>query len=260
MIFIDLVSSISRALPWLVAVSARRPHDEMVFGAKIGYALVSPNRFDTGEPIDIENASTWSGLQASTLGILGTSRIGQAVARISSERIGADVIYHHSAMSADVGFDDCGRRQSFDDVIAARALCLVLPWSADLLGQIQRNKLTQVNPESVLVVWRRALAIERALVYIGQHYVEPIQLCELAKVACVSKCQLVRRFTATLGVSPHRYQLLLRLSRAKAMLREGTCITHIAQGVGFFDHSHLNRSFRILLGMTPTQYQQSVDR
>ena len=36
--------------------------------------------------------------------------------------------------------------------------------------------------------------------------------------------------------------------------------THIAQGVGFFDHSHLDRSFRILLGMTPTQYQQSVDR
>ena len=72
-----------------------------------------------------------------------------------------------------------------------------------------------------------------------------------------SRCE---RFTATLGVSPHRFQLLLRLSRAKEMLREGTCITHIAQGVGFFDHSHLDRSFRILLGMTPTQYQQAADR
>ena len=131
---------------------------------------------------------------------------------------------------------------------------------SDVLGQIQSNKLTDISPGSVLVVWRRAPAIERALIYIGQHYVEPIQLCDLAKVACVSKCHLVRRFTATLGVSPHRFQLLLRLSHAKAMLREGTCITHIAQGVGFFDHSHLDRSFRILLGMTPTQYQQSVDR
>jgi AraC-like DNA-binding protein len=151
-------------------------------------------------------------------------------------------------------------RPTVDDVLAARAICVVLPWSEDLPEQVQKNKLTQVNPELVLVVWRRSPAIERALVYIGQHYVEPIQLCDLAKVACVSKCHLVRRFTATLGVSPHRFQLLLRLSRAKAMLREGTCITHIAQGVGFFDHSHLDRSFRILLGMTPTQYQRSVDR
>lgn len=258
MIFIDLVSSISRALPWLVAVSARRPHDEMVFGAKIGYAFVSPDRSDTGEPIDIENANTWAGLRGTTLGVLGTSRIGQAVARVTSQRFGADVICQNSTLSAGDEFDE--RRHSFDDVAAARAICLVLPWSADSLGQIQRNKFAQVNSESVLVVWRRSLAIERALIYIGQHYVEPIQLSDIAKVACVSKCHLVRRFTATLGVSPHRFQLLLRLSRAKAMLREGTCITHIAQGVGFFDHSHLDRSFRVLLGMTPTQYQQSVER
>jgi len=258
MMLVDLVSSISRALPWLVEVSAWRPHDETMFGTKIGYAFVSPRKSDPGESIDIENANTRSVLQATTLGILGQGRLAQAVARTTSQRFGADVIYHRSATSNDVDFDHWGQPRSFGDVIAARAICLVLPWSADLLGQVQKYRLTQVEPESVLVVWNRSRAIERALVYIGQHYVEPIQLCDLAKVACVSKCHLVRRFTATLGVSPHRFQLLLRLSRAKAMLREGTCITHIAQGVGFFDHSHLDRSFRVLLGMTPTQYQQSV--
>jgi AraC family transcriptional regulator len=260
MIFIDLVSSISHALPRLVAASARRAHDEMVFGSNIGYAFIPQKRSDTSEPIDIENANTWPSLQATTLGILGTSRIGQVVARTTYQRFGADVIYHGSPASVDIQSCEWGRRQSFDDVLSARAICVVLPWSADLLGQIQKNKFTHVSPKFVLVVWRRSPAIERALIYIGQHYVEPIQLCDLAKVACVSKCHLVRRFTATLGVSPHRFQLLLRLSRAKAMLREGTGITHIAQGVGFFDHSHLDRSFRILLGMTPTQYQQSVDR
>ena len=62
-----------------------------------------------------------------------------------------------------------------------------------------------------------------------------------------------------LGTTPHRYQLLLRLSRAKSMLREGICITQIAHGVGFADHSHLDRSFRVLLGMTPTQYRNTVE-
>jgi hypothetical protein len=227
MIFVDLVSSISRALPSLVAVSARRPHDEMVFGAKVGYAFVSPNTSRAGELIGIENENAWYDLQAATLGILGTSRIGQAVARITSQRFGADVICHHSTASTDSEVGDWGRRHSFDDVIAARAICLVLPWSADLLGQIQRNKLTQVNFESVLVVWRRSLAIERALIYIGQHYVEPIQLCDLAKVACVSKCHgaSVRN-----TISPHLSTSAATVA-CKAMLREGTCITHIAQGV-----------------------------
>ena len=41
MMFIDLVSAISHALPQLVAASARRAHDEMIFGSKIGYAFVS---------------------------------------------------------------------------------------------------------------------------------------------------------------------------------------------------------------------------
>jgi AraC-like DNA-binding protein len=260
MVFIDLVSAISHALPQLAAASARRAQDDRVFGSKIGYAFVSPARSGTNEPIDVESANTWSGLRATTFGVIGTSQIGQAVARITYKRFGADVVYHPSATSADREFDGWGRRQSFEGVITARTICIVLPWSSDLLGQIQRNKLTDISPKSVLVVWRRAPAIERALIYIAQHYVEPIQLCDLAKVACLSKSHLVRQFTTTLGISPHRFQLLLRLSHAKAMLREGTCITHIAQGVGFFDHSHMGRSFRILLGMTPTQYQQSVGR
>ena len=258
--FIDLVSSISHALPGLVVASARRAPDQLVFGSKIGYGFVPQKHSDTSESTDVENANIWLNLQATTLGILGTGRIGQAVARTAYQRFGADVVYHHPETSGDAKSNHSGRSRCLEEVLAVRTLCVVLPWSEGLPVLIRQNKLTQPSPEVVLVVWRRSPAIERALNFIGQHYVESIQLSDLAKVACLSKCHLVRRFTATLGVSPHRFQLLLRLSRAKAMLRQGTGITNIAQGVGFFDHSHLDRSFRTLLGMTPTQYQQSADR
>jgi len=36
------------------------------------------------------------------------------------------------------------------------------------------------------------------------------------------------------------------------------CVTQIAHGVGFADHSHMDRSFRVLMGMTPTEYRRSV--
>ena len=171
-----------------------------------------------------------------------------------SER-GADVTPPSSLDGADRA--PC---RSLDDILTAPVLCVALPWGGDLPVEMAKNRFHQLNPQLVLVVWRRSRAIERAIAHLGKHYAEPVQLCNLAKIACISKCHLVRLFTATLGMSPHRYQLVLRLSRAKTMLREGTCITQIAQGVGFFDHSHLDRSFRILIGMTPTQYQQSVAR
>ena len=139
MVFIDLVSSISHALPWLVAVSARRPQDEMVFGPKIGYAFFSPNKSDPTEPTELENASTWSAIQAGPLGVVGTGRIGQAVAQTTSRRFGSEIVHYASAPPADITFADGDRRLSFEEVIAARAICFVLPWSADLPGQFTKT-------------------------------------------------------------------------------------------------------------------------
>jgi AraC family transcriptional regulator len=260
MILVELVSSISHALPRLVAASARRAPDGKMSDPEFGYAFFRPDEARTTEQFNGEDSGAWATLQSSRLGILGAGPIGRAVARMAHQQFGAEVIYHPWAPTDQVDFDLDARWQPLDDVLAARAICVVLPWSIHLPAQVQRIRRRQISPQLVLVAWRRSPAIERALVYLGQHYIEPVQLCNLAKVACISKSHLVRLFTATLGISPHRYQLLLRLSRAKAMLREGGCITQIAHGVGFFDHSHLDRSFRILTGMTPSQYQQSVAR
>jgi AraC-like DNA-binding protein len=260
MLFTDLIGSISHALPQLVEASTRHATDDEIFGPKIGYAFLRPDSFGKGDAVDLSSATMWSSLHATTLGVLGSTPIGQVVATAVRQRFGADVIRYPMTTAALGDCADVERCRSLDDVLAARVLCVALPWGGDLSDSIVRNRFNQLNPQLVLVVWRRSRAIERAIAYLGKHYAEPVQLCNLAQVACISKCHLVRLFTATLGMSPHRYQLVLRLSRAKTMLREGTCITQIAQGVGFFDHSHLDRSFRILIGMTPTQYQQSVAR
>jgi AraC-like DNA-binding protein len=261
MLFFDLVSSISHALPSLVATSMRRGAAETTLDARTGHAFFCPPAADAHENPALDEPATWRRLQGSRLGILGSEAVGAVVARVARERHAAEVLYHASASPDDRGLDayaTYANGGSLTEVLSAHVLCVALPWPSRLLEQAQANKPIEVDAERVLVAWRRAPAIERALVYMGEHYVESIQLRDLAAAACMSKCHLVRRFTATLGMSPHRYQLLLRLSRAKMMLREGGGITHIAQRVGFFDHSHLDRSFRALLGMTPTQYQRSV--
>jgi AraC-like DNA-binding protein len=259
MMLVDLIGSINHALPQLAVASAQRAFDDEILGPNIGYAFLRPTRADATEPFDIGGAEMWSSLRSTTVGILGTGAIGDAVVRMAHARSGADGVCHHwdpgSEPEGSVGV----RRQTFARVLEARVLCVALPWSEAMTAQVRDSRLAPVNAHTLLVAWRRSPAIERALVYLGHHYVEPILLRNLAAVACTSKFHLVRLFAATLGITPHRYQLLLRLARAKALLREGAPITQIAHGLGFADHSHLNRSFRMLMGMTPTQYQQSIE-
>src|SRR5207302_10571344 len=116
----------------------------------------------------------------------------------------------------------------------------------------------RVNSDTIFVAWLRSPAIERALAHLKQNYPERVELRDLAVIAGMSKFQFVRAFTAILGVTPHRYQLLLRLAKAKAMLRAGYEIAQVAAHAGFWDQSHFDRSFRLFFGMTPTQYRQNA--
>jgi AraC-like DNA-binding protein len=259
-IFIDLISAINHALPRLVVASAETAPGEELFGPNIGYAFFRPGSSGAIERFDVEDVEIWSNLRSTTVGILGAGAAGDAVARTAGDRFDADVRCHRWAPAADSALDAGTLRETFAKALKARVLCVALPWSEALTAQVRNFGHESVDARTLLVVWRRSLAFERALVYLGHHYVEPILLRNLAAIAHTSRFHLVRLFAATLGITPHRYQLLLRVARAKAMLREGTCVTQIAHGLGFADHSHLDRSFRILMGMTPTQYQRSAER
>jgi AraC-like DNA-binding protein len=224
-----------------------------VLGPETGYSFFKPDGSDINAEYDLSATAARAALHSVRLGVLGTSRFAGKIARTARQEFDSDVVCCASVPGVDARFDAHAQRQALAEVLKAHVLCVVLPFPDEMALQLEAHRSTVVNPHAVLVAWRRSPAIERALTYIGQHYVEPVQLSSLAQVAGVSKYHFVRLFSATLGTTPHRYQLLLRLSRAKSLLREGIGITQIAHGLGFADHSHLNRSFRILLGMTPTQ-------
>lgn len=260
MLLVDLVSSINRALPRLVASAARRSIDDDVLGPAIGHAFFRPGESAASEQSELGDAAAWSSLRSTRVGILGAGTTGAAVAQLAQHRFGAELACYDSGPTTESGHEIGTGCDTLAEVLAAQSICVALPWTAAMTAQVRFNRSARVTARTVLVAWRRSPAFERAIVYLGNRYVEPIHLRNLAAVACVSKFHLVRLFTAILGITPHRYQLLLRVAQAKALLREGTGITSIAHGLGFADHSHLDRSFRVLMGMTPTQYQQSVGR
>lgn len=97
-------------------------------------------------------------------------------------------------------------------------------------------------------------AVRRVREYLMENYEQNVSLERLAQIAKLSKWHLNRVFSAELGLPPHAFQTQVRVTRAKAMLRQGSEISQVASLTGFSDQSHLNRHFKRLVGVTPGEY------
>jgi AraC-like DNA-binding protein/mannose-6-phosphate isomerase-like protein (cupin superfamily) len=80
----------------------------------------------------------------------------------------------------------------------------------------------------------------------------------LARRAGVTPFHLVRIFTQTLGLSPHRYLVQTRIRRASEFLARGVPSSFVAAMTGFVDQSHLTTQFKRYVGTTPASYQRCV--
>jgi AraC family transcriptional regulator len=90
--------------------------------------------------------------------------------------------------------------------------------------------------------------------YILAHLDEPIEVETLAGIAARSPFHFTRVFSQSVGVTPHRYVVHLRLRRAIELVRAGGAgLAEIAARTGFADQSHLSRWMRRVHGVSPTE-------
>lgn len=101
-----------------------------------------------------------------------------------------------------------------------------------------------------------AKVVERIKGYLHEQYSSEASLMDLAELAQLNKFHLLQVFKREIGITPHVYQTLLRLRRAKKLLAVGTPIAQAAHEVGFVDQSHLNRQFKKYVKVTPGQFQR----
>jgi AraC-like DNA-binding protein len=105
---------------------------------------------------------------------------------------------------------------------------------------------------------REHAAVRRAVAHLEEHWNERVPLVELAAVAGLSRFELVRRFGAQVGLTPHAFQTNLRVARARGLLATGTAPAAVAAACGFADQAHLTRTFRVAVGVTPARYARAV--
>lgn len=99
--------------------------------------------------------------------------------------------------------------------------------------------------------------LDRVAALLGARHDDRLPLANLAAVADVSRYQLIRQFRARFGMTPHAYQLDVRINRARELLRRGGAPADVAQQLGFVDQSHFHRAFRQRVAMTPRAYQRA---
>jgi AraC-like DNA-binding protein len=82
-----------------------------------------------------------------------------------------------------------------------------------------------------------------------------IALSQLARLAGMSRYQLIRAFRTVTGMTPHAWQLNLRINLARERMRQGDSLSDVAQHLGFADQAHFQRVFKSHAGVTPGRFR-----
>jgi AraC-like DNA-binding protein len=111
------------------------------------------------------------------------------------------------------------------------------------------------------VVTREAEDLNRRLLRardaMDRAYAEPLDVRAVAAVAHVSAAHFSRCFRAVFDESPHRYLQRRRIERSMFLLRETErAVTDICFDVGFSSPGTFSRTFREIVGETPTGYRK----
>ena len=103
--------------------------------------------------------------------------------------------------------------------------------------------------------------MQRVLDHIDQHLDDDLDLEAVSGVAAFSKYHFHRQFTATFGLSVHRYVQLGRMKRASYRLayRDAQSVTDIAMDAGYDAPDAFARAFRQRFGQSPSAFRKSPD-
>src|SRR5258707_8166302 len=100
--------------------------------------------------------------------------------------------------------------------------------------------------------------LRRATEYMADHLADTVLLKHLSAQTGLSPSRFGRAFKLSMGISPHRWQMKLRILEAQEMLREGTrSQADVALATGFAEQSHFSRAFKEVVGVPPGAWQRA---
>lgn len=91
-------------------------------------------------------------------------------------------------------------------------------------------------------------------------YKDSFSLADMANISRMPVETFRKRFVAEVGMPPQSYQLYCKMERAKALLKSGYTVRQAGVEVGMSDPYHFSKTFKNIVGMSPSSYAKAVLR
>lgn len=127
------------------------------------------------------------------------------------------------------------------------------------LIRMETSEVRQNNQHDILSKEYDDEVIRHVLIYLEENLDQAVYLDDVCQKLFLSKTFLKKHFKEVTGFTVMEYLRLLRIQRAKELIREkNKTFTEIAEETGYNTIHHFSSSFKQLTGMSPSDYATSV--
>ncbi len=89
-------------------------------------------------------------------------------------------------------------------------------------------------------------------------YRDSFSLADMANLSRMPVETFRKRFVSEVGMPPQSYQLFCKMERAKTLLKDGSTVRQAGIEVGMNDPYHFSKTFKNIVGMSPSAYSKTA--
>ncbi|PYI53820.1 AraC family transcriptional regulator [Paenibacillus flagellatus] len=116
-----------------------------------------------------------------------------------------------------------------------------------------------LHPSSVVAEAEGDEVVDAVVHYLREHLSDNFTLDQLCERFTISRTRLKTLFRAKTGCGVMEYFNLLKISRAKQLMREHTAsFSDVAERLGYSSVHYFSKQFKRISGMSPSEYVRSV--
>lgn len=127
-----------------------------------------------------------------------------------------------------------------------------------LINQFIRRYFEEQPSVSEQTFYTSKQMVISCIKYIDEHITERLSLSEMAKMSNVSVSTFCTYFKQLTGRSFTEYLKYNRIAYANELIKKGYEITAISSFCGFGDFSSFSRSYKQVMGISPSEYKKSI--